>query len=128
MIFGKKKAAGGDTRDSMDMIVRAPRYATSANVSINGFEGMAVLRNVSNSGFCMVSRTYAALSPGMLYTLWLSPETDSNINSVELTVMVRWIRSTESNFTVGFSVSKFPSDRSFEKYINYVKVRNPIAV
>jgi hypothetical protein len=128
IMFFKKKKAAGDTQDPIALITRAPRYSTSANVSINGFEGMAILRNVSSSGFCMVSRTYAALTPGTMYTLWLSPETDSNINTVELTVMVRWIRSTEHNFTVGFSVSKFPTDRSFEKYMNYVKVRNPIAV
>jgi hypothetical protein len=127
MFLGEKKAAG-NTQDSMAGITRAPRYSTTANISINGFEGRAILRNVSNSGFCMVSRTYAALTPGMTYTIWLAPETDSNINPVELTVMARWIRSTESDFTVGFSVLKFPTDRSFEKYINYIRIRNPIAV
>jgi hypothetical protein len=126
MFFGKKKAAE-DTQNSMALNTRAPRYSTTANISINGFEGMAVLRNVSTSGFCMVSRTYAALTPGMMYTIWLTPETDSNINTVELTVMARWIRSTESDFTVGFSVSKFPVDRSFEKYIDYIRIRNSTA-
>jgi hypothetical protein len=103
---------------------RPPRYTSIARVGINGFEGEAVLRNVSTGGFRMESRTYAAIGLGEHYVMQIKPEAVSDLRPFELEVEVRWIQSTETSFNAGFLVTKPPADRSFEKYIDYIKTRN----
>jgi hypothetical protein len=103
---------------------RPPRYTTVARVGINGFEGEAVLRNISTGGFRMESRTYAAIGVGDRYVMQIKPEAASNLRPFELEVEVRWIQSTETSFSSGFLVIKPPIDRSFEKYVDYIRARN----
>ncbi|MDR2069163.1 MAG: PilZ domain-containing protein [Spirochaetaceae bacterium] len=110
----------------VDITARAPRYTSVAYITINGFSGRALLRNISYGGFCMESRTYVAITPGEYYTMCLLPEPSINLRPFEMTVEVRWIRSTETKFSAGFLISKFPADRSFEKYFNYIKAQNSI--
>ncbi|MDR1058667.1 MAG: PilZ domain-containing protein [Treponema sp.] len=100
---------------------RAPRYDCIATVRINGFDGRAILRNINQGGFRMESKTYAALTVNEHYTLEIQPEEVANVNSFGLTVEVRWIRSTEHNFNVGFRIIKQSADRAFEKYLEYIK-------
>ncbi|MDR1626717.1 MAG: PilZ domain-containing protein [Spirochaetia bacterium] len=102
---------------------RAPRYASLARISINGFEGEAVLRNVSIGGFRMESKTYAAITGGERYAIRIKPETASRLSAFELEVEARWVKSTEASFTSGFLVTKPPTDRSLEKYIDYIKIK-----
>jgi hypothetical protein len=105
---------------------RAPRYASLAKVTINGFEGEAVLRNVSTGGFCMESKTYAAITVGECYTMRIMPENSSNLQAFELDVEVRWVKSTETSFSSGFLVVKLPAGRFLEKYIDYIKSRGQL--
>jgi hypothetical protein len=100
---------------------RAPRYDCIAEVRINGFEGKAILRNINQGGFRMESKTYAAITVGETYILVIQPEKDSHLNAFELKVEVRWIKSTEYSFNAGFRVVERPSDRTFEKYLEYIK-------
>ncbi|MDR1287623.1 MAG: PilZ domain-containing protein [Treponema sp.] len=100
---------------------RLPRYSTIARVSINGFEGEAVLRNINEGGFRLESKTYAAITPGERYTMWISPEKSTAISRFELEVEGRWIRSTEHNFNAGFLIVKLPTDRSMERYMDHIK-------
>jgi hypothetical protein len=118
MLFKNKQK---DIRPFPGESPRPPRYVTITRVSINGFEGEAVLRNVSTGGFCMESRTYAAIDAGGHYTMWIKPEATSGVKFFELEVEVRWIKSTETKFSCGFLVVNYPVDRSFEKYIDYIK-------
>jgi hypothetical protein len=105
---------------------RAQRYVCVAHVGINGFEGEAVLRNINNDGFRMESKTYAAITVGEHYAMRIKPEATSNLNAFELTVEVRWVKSTETSFNSGFLIVKPPADKSLEKYIEYIKSRNRI--
>jgi hypothetical protein len=120
MVFMEKnKAVKPASRESP----RPPRYTSIARVGINGFEGEAVLRNISIGGFRMESRTYVAISVGEHYIMRIKPEAASNLRPFELEVEVRWIQSTETSFNSGFLVVTPPIDRSFEKYVDYIKVR-----
>jgi hypothetical protein len=121
MLFTKSKKKIEKTQDQAS---RAPRYDCVVKVGINGFEGEAVLKNVSNGGFLMESRTYAAITAGGHYTMQIKPEANSGLKLFELEVEVRWIRSTETKFSAGFLVVMYPVDRSFDKYLDYVKNQN----
>jgi hypothetical protein len=94
-----------------------------ARVAINGFEGAAILRNISIGGFCMESRTYAAITVGEIYKMNIQPESGSQVNSFDLEVEVRWVRSTETRFSAGLSIAKPPLDRSLARYIDYIAQR-----
>jgi hypothetical protein len=117
----KKKKKDAEPQDSSRASPRAPRYSTLARVRINGFEGEAVLRNINLGGFCMESKTYAAIGLGEHYTMQINPESSANISPFELEVEVRWVRSTEKNFNSGFLISRAPPDRSMEKYMDHIK-------
>jgi hypothetical protein len=118
MLLKRKQESG---QPSLDALSRPPRYASIARVSINGFEGEAALRNVSNSGFRMESRTYAAITVGEHYTMWIKPESASGLTPFELEVEVRWVQSTESKFASGFLILNHPADGSVDRYVNYIK-------
>jgi hypothetical protein len=99
---------------------REPRLACAAFVGINGFEGEAVLSNISAGGFCMESGAYAAFTPGERHVMRIQPEDASNLRPFELEVEVRWIKSAETQFSVGFLITRRPPDRSFEKYMEWI--------
>jgi hypothetical protein len=118
MLFvkSKEKVDAAQTK-----VPRQPRYGCVARLSINGFEGEALLSNISVGGFLMESRAYAAISVGERYTMWIKPEADSGINAFEIVVEVRWIRSAETRFSAGFLAVTNPVGRSFERYIEHIK-------
>jgi hypothetical protein len=122
MLFKRKKPA--DEQDSANLISRMPRYNSVAHITINEFSGKALLRNISSGGFCMESKTYVALTPGDRYVMCLLPEMNSGVKPFEITVEVRWVKSTESKFSTGLAISEYSADRSFAKYLGYVKGRN----
>jgi hypothetical protein len=119
MLFAKNKE-----KVEAAKLPRRPRYRCVARVGINGFEGEAVLKNINLGGFLMESRTYAAIAVGEHYTMQIKPEDASRLKPFELEVEVRWIQSAETKFSAGFLVVKFPVDRSFEKYVDYIKALN----
>jgi hypothetical protein len=120
ILFFKRKKTEENTAD--EKMTRAPRYVSLAMVSINGFEGQAVLRNVSIGGFCMESKTFADMDIGASYGIRVTPEEHAGISSFELTVEIRWILSSPEKFSVGFRVIQ-GGGRSFEKYVDYLKDR-----
>jgi hypothetical protein len=99
---------------------RAVRYSAMAGVCIHGFEGEALLSNISSGGFRMESKTYISLVPGESYTIKITPEPAANLGFFELSVTVRWVRSTVSSFEAGFSIAEPATDRSFKRYIDYL--------
>jgi hypothetical protein len=117
----KKKAA----KDLDAAPPRPPRYNSVARVRINGFEGEAVLRNVSIGGFRMESRTYAAIQTGERYTMRIQPEFSANVSVFELVVEVRWIQSSETSFSCGFLIVSAPVGNYYEKYIDSVRMAFP---
>jgi hypothetical protein len=124
MILFKGKRGTAVESSSVAESPRAPRYTSVARVSINGFEGEAVLRNISTGGFRMESKTYAAITVGEHYVMQIKPEAISKLPSIELEVEVRWIQSTETSFSCGFLIVKQPADPFFVKYVDFIKKRN----
>jgi hypothetical protein len=121
MLLTKSKKKNEEVQERA---LRAERYDCVVKVGINGFEGEAILRNISSGGFLMESRTYAAITVGGHYTLQIKPYANSGLKLFELEVEVRWIKSTETKFSAGFLVIIYPADRSFDKYLDYVKNQN----
>jgi hypothetical protein len=119
-----KKTEPTKNRDFPQKPPRAPRYPCKAYVRINGFDGAAVLRNINQGGFCMESRTYAAIKVGEHHAMQIKPEASANINPLDLEVEVRWVKSTEFSFSTGFLILTCPSGELFEKYLNHIKARN----
>jgi hypothetical protein len=121
MLFAKK---GKKAEEAQAAAPRPPRYVCVVRVGINGFEGEAVLKNISSGGFLMESKTYAAITVGERYTMQIKPEVVSGVRTFTLDVEVRWIQSTETKFSAGFLVVRPPTDRSFEKYLGYIKIQS----
>jgi hypothetical protein len=122
MFFTKKKKEE-QVSDESEAVKRAPRYDSMAIVCINGFEGQALLKNISNSGFCMQSKTFAALTPGEKYILKIFPEKTTGLGDIEVEVEVRWIRSEVSKFESGFLLTKPLAAQDLNKYIDYLKTQ-----
>jgi hypothetical protein len=122
MVLFKSKAKKNTVQQDAELPVnRPPRYSSWADVGISGFEGKALLRNISVGGFCMESRTYAALKPGDNCTMRVIPESSSGIKPFDMQVEVRWVHCTEQVFRSGFALSAAHRERAFEKYIDYIK-------
>jgi hypothetical protein len=97
-----------------------PRYGNLALVSIDGYEGVAVLRNISQSGFRLESKTFVDMESGSVHTMQISPETSSGIRSFEIKVEVRWIQSSREKFSVGLMIIQGES-RILHRYIEFLK-------
>jgi hypothetical protein len=122
MFFKKKEdvTARLDVKDNR----QESRYNAMAHISITGFDGNALLRNINTAGFCMESKTYVALRPGEQYTMTVSPGDSSRTPPFVLTVEVRWVRNSETSFRAGFKIFHASPDEAFRKYIEYIKTHN----
>jgi hypothetical protein len=120
MLFKKTKTKT-EIADDSGTKSRQPRYDCLAFVRINGFEGMAVLRNVSIGGFCMESKTYASMQPGEQYTIEITPVAESGIAAFPVKVEARWVKSEVDRFNVGFLMVNSAAERHLAKYIDYLK-------
>jgi hypothetical protein len=120
LFIKRKKKIGA----AQGQAARLPRYGCVVRVGINGFEGEAVLRNISSGGFLMESRTYAAITVGGHYTIRIKPEAASGVKSFELEVEVRWIKCTETKFSTGFLIISPPANGYFAKYLDYARTED----
>jgi hypothetical protein len=107
-------------KNQEDVAPRAPRYSSVAFIEVNGFEGRALLKNISVTGFCMQSKTYANLIPGEKYIMHIFPGKSTGLNTIESEVEARWVQSEVSMFEVGLLITK-SSGRDMEKYVDYLK-------
>jgi hypothetical protein len=123
MFFFKRKKEIID--DTEEKVTRAPRYDSFAAVRINGFEGEALLKNISITGFCMESKTYADLGPGKKYLMQIFPEDSTGLPKFDVEVEVRWVRSEVSKFDVGLLLTKTQSRLEMDKYIGFLKLKTP---
>jgi hypothetical protein len=109
------------------VVNRAPRYESLAVVNINGYEGAAVLRNISQSGFRMESKTFVEIEIGSTYTIRISPPLSSGIQDFDTAVEVRWAQSSPEKFSLGLMLTQ-GGNRFFQRYVNFIKTqtdRNP---
>jgi hypothetical protein len=118
-MFAKRREEQKRKHDA-ELVERAPRYDSYALVKVNGFEGQALLKNISLTGFCMQSKTYANLTPGTTYSISILPEASSGLKAIAADVEVRWVRSEVSNFEVGLFITKPSAGREMEKYVEYL--------
>jgi hypothetical protein len=121
MLFFKsrRKNRRGDTDSAQSgPAERAPRYGSLALVRINGYEGRAVLRNISRSGFRMESKTFVDMDAGTVYAMQISPEPSSGLPQFEISVEIRWIQSSPEKFAAGFMLTQAAS-RPFLQYVEY---------
>jgi hypothetical protein len=122
MLFLKGKEKTSQTSSGENP--RPPRYSAVARVRINGFEGEAVLRNISIGGFRMESKTYAAITVGEHYAIQIIPEAIAMLNLIEMEVAARWIQSAETSFNSGFLI--ITANQSFEKYVDYISHKSTL--
>jgi hypothetical protein len=119
MLFFKSKKK--EIKEESPLITdRAPRYESLAVVNINGYEGMAVLTNVSQTGFRMESKTFVEIEIGSTYTIRISPPPFTGIQDFDATVEVRWAQSSLEKFSLGLMLIQ-GGNRFFQKYIDYAK-------
>jgi hypothetical protein len=112
---------------SAPVVDRAPRYESMAVVNINGYEGIAVLRNVSQSGFRMESKTFVEIEIGSIYTIRISPPPVTGIQDFDIPVEVRWAQSSPEKFSLGLMLTQ-GGNHFFQRYVNFIKTqtgRNP---
>jgi hypothetical protein len=99
---------------------RPPRYASLALVRINGFEGYAVLRNVSAGGFRMESKTFVDMEAGNACSIQITPETEAGISQFDFEVSVQWVQSFAEKFAAGFRVVH-GNIRPLEEYVAFLQ-------
>lgn len=121
MFFFKRKNKSAAEKAAL-ILSRAPRYDCLINVGINGYEGQAVLRNISETGFRMESKTFVEIEIASTYVMRINPEAAAGIKPFDVTVEVRWVLSSPDKFTMGLLIVQ-TENRSFQKYFNYMKSR-----
>ena len=102
---------------------RPPRYASLALVRINGFEGYAVLKNVSAGGFRMESKTFVDMEAGNACSIQITPEAEAGINPFDFEVRVQWVQSFAEKFAAGFHVVH-GNTRPLEEYVAFLQRRH----
>ena len=101
----------------------APRYMLDAGISLEGFEGEGQLGNVSVSGCCMASVTYAAITPGEVYNVKIIPGAQDKLNPFNLKLKINWIKSSEAVFYAGFSLENGPNQNQLRRYTEILHAR-----
>jgi ABC-type transporter Mla subunit MlaD len=110
----------GSARTPDNARPRNQRFNCKARVRITGFDGCALLRDVSEGGFCLESGTYIALKVGQQHEIAIRPAEETGIAPFTLTVEVRWVRSTESAFRCGFKVAGMTgAEEAFPQFVQY---------
>ncbi|MDR2793971.1 MAG: hemerythrin family protein [Treponema sp.] len=97
------------------------RYACHAGIGIKGFEGFAVLKDINRGGFCMVSKTSITIAPKETLAIRIIPEGVTGIAAFDLTVEVRWVKSTPNLFMAGFFVKEAGGITQLQQYLAYLK-------
>jgi hypothetical protein len=103
---------------------QSPRYMLDAGISIEGFEGEGQLGNVSVSGCCMASVTYAAITPGEVYNVKILPGVQDKLKPFNLKLKVNWTKSSEEVFYAGFSLeNNSPNKNQMRRYTEILHAR-----
>ena len=97
---------------------REHRYESFAYIRIHGFEGQALIRNISSGGFCMASKTYVTINRGEYHQMQIVPEPESHVAGIDLEVEVRWTRISAKIFAAGFQIRC--ASHAFNAYLTYL--------
>jgi methyl-accepting chemotaxis protein len=107
---------------------RAKRYTCKAGISIKGFEGIAALKDISASGFCMMSKTYITIAPKEVLTIRITPESVTGVGAFDIKVEVRWIKCSPTLFMAGFLIKEKNGNKLFQHYIDYLTQKRPAGI
>jgi hypothetical protein len=100
------------------------RYNTLARVKIPGILGEeSLLKDLSVTGCCVESTSYAEVQSGVQYKLVIMPESASEIGDFELSVESKWIRAGGYSCEIGFSILESPKGKLFQRYVDYLTWR-----
>ncbi|MDR1868283.1 MAG: PilZ domain-containing protein [Treponema sp.] len=102
---------------------KLPRYSSIASVRIDGFDGVALVKDMSDSGCCIESLAYLELDPGEIYHISIFPEITANIPCFKLDVKMVWSKSSETCFETGLELVESPTDKELQHYLDYLKWR-----
>jgi hypothetical protein len=116
MFFRKSKKEELSDQHAVYQEREAPRFVLKAGITIDGYEGEGQLGNISISGCCMVSATYAAIAPDEVYQLKIIPAADENIDPFSLKFRANWTKSSETLFLAGFSLEQGQSNTQLKRY------------
>ncbi|MDR2747959.1 MAG: PilZ domain-containing protein [Treponema sp.] len=119
MLFFKPKKETADEKSAV-ILSRPPRYECLVKVGINGYEGQAVLKNISQTGFRMESKTFVEIEAGSTYVMHVMPEITTGVKPFDVTVEIRWMQSSPDKFSLGLMVTDV-ENRSFQKYVSHLK-------
>ncbi|MDR2096343.1 MAG: PilZ domain-containing protein [Treponema sp.] len=124
MFFRKKKEI--DDQFSSYQNRETLRYDTDAGITIDGFEGEGLLKNISVPGLCLESVTYVEITPKERYKIKIIPTPLAHIEPFEVRAEANWIKSSELAFEAGFSIIEPSQDKtsSIKRYIEFLKVHN----
>jgi hypothetical protein len=122
MFFKKKKE---ELSDQFAVIQKRkdPRYALSAGITIEGFEGEALLGNISVSGCFLESITYVGLKPTQIYKAKIIPNPEDGIEAFNLSLELNWTKSSEAFFEAGFSLGDGKTSPQLERYVKLLHSR-----
>jgi hypothetical protein len=101
---------------------KAQRYSSVAGISVNGFEGQALLKDISNSGFCLESATCVMMNVNEQYIVKITPEPSLNIKPFEVSVGVQWVKNAEDSFETGLKIIKPPLGQAFKQYLEALRL------
>ena len=123
MFFKKKKE---ELNDQLAVFQKrdTPRFASGAGISIGGFEGEGLLRNVSMTGCCMESVTYVAIKPNDEYQVKIIPNANDKEPPFTASLIVTWIKSSETLFEAGFHMeAKYADNSPIRRYAETLQAR-----
>ena len=104
---------------------RDKRYRTLARARIfHVLEGENLLKDISITGCCVESTTYADIKPNTRYEMEIEPESAAQIGNFQLTVESKWVRPAGYTGEVGFIVVASPKGRQFQRYVDYLAYRS----
>jgi hypothetical protein len=122
MFFKKKQEVLGDQL-AVYQEREDPRFAANGGITIEGFEGEGLLKNICISGCCMESVTYAALLPAEVYKVKIIPAADISLDPFSAALTASWTKSSEMSFEAGFSLEAGRKNPHLEKYVEYLKMK-----
>ncbi|GHU29333.1 hypothetical protein FACS1894172_00220 [Spirochaetia bacterium] len=103
---------------------KGERYISRGHLKINGFEGQALLRDISWSGCLMESAFYINIKEGEVYTISVEPEHSQGV-VFDMQVKVRWTKNTPDSSSAGLEfVNQSASDKQIKQYLEYLNKHN----
>jgi hypothetical protein len=104
---------------------KSTRYPTLARALIpEVFDGEALLKDLSITGCCVEYTMFVDIKQNSPYKLQIIPDSAAKIDSFDLQVESRWIRSGGYSCEIGFTIMVSPKGRDFQRYVDYLAWRS----